>query len=100
MIPSFISERWGTKNFALNSSFSGFGPIIINYTLGVFVAGKFYQMAMPTGYPGNKCHGSHCFRYSFYMFTALNVLGYVGSLILTSRTNKMYVQLEKKKHHL
>lgn len=90
MVPSFLSERFGPKYFAVNSSICSLASSLGSFLLATLLAGKIYESNIPTDNMSKICYGTLCYQTTFYLTTTLCGFGAVGGIILMYRTRGLY----------
>jgi MFS family permease len=96
MTPTMISDRWGTKYFATNSSTCFLFQLLGSYLLGTVMASSIYQSHIVVE-GGKRCRGRACFQLTFIICTALCLVSFMTALVLMHRSKKLYVKLNKQK---
>ncbi|XP_068652510.1 protein NUCLEAR FUSION DEFECTIVE 4-like [Aristolochia californica] len=94
---AIISEIFGLKYYSTLYNFGSVASPIGSYILNVRIAGHLYdgEAQKQRGITGNtgkdqNCVGSHCYKLSFIIITAVTFLGTIVSMILAMRTRKFY----------
>ncbi|KAG2373689.1 hypothetical protein C9374_011978 [Naegleria lovaniensis] len=90
MIPSFLSERFGPKYFAVNSSICSLASSLGSFLLATLVAGKVYESNIASDNLSKICYGNSCFQATFYLTTLLCSVSCVACIVLMYRTRGLY----------
>ncbi|KAF0974601.1 hypothetical protein FDP41_006633 [Naegleria fowleri] len=90
MIPSFLSERFGPKYFAVNSSICSLASSLGSFLLATLVAGKVYESNIASDNLSKICYGISCFQVTFYLTTLLCSISCVACILLMYRTRGLY----------
>jgi len=97
MVPSFLSERFGPRYFAVNSSICSLASSLGSFLLATLLAGKVYESHIQS--TGSKiCYGYECFELTFYLTTVMCVLASAAGLVLMYRTRGLYRILYYRKY--
>jgi MFS family permease len=91
MIAAVLSERFGTKYFAINSGFTVAASTLGSYVLATILAASVYQSHI-THQGGKRCYGRDCYQLTFVICCIVCSLGFVAGLVLMHRTRPMYEQ--------
>ncbi|KAH9298098.1 hypothetical protein KI387_029780 [Taxus chinensis] len=105
LMPAITSEIFGLQHFGTLFNAIATASPIGSYVLSVKVAGYLYDLEAEKEKHFEivhrtslielselTCHGSHCFRLSFFIMSAVCLLGCFIALVLYLRTRKFYKQ--------
>uniref|UniRef100_A0A0D6R6U4 Uncharacterized protein n=1 Tax=Araucaria cunninghamii TaxID=56994 RepID=A0A0D6R6U4_ARACU len=106
LMPTTSSEIFGLQHFGTLFNVIATASPIGSYVLSVRVVGYLYdseaqrekhlKIVHMTGLfqsPEETCNGSHCFRLSFFILSAVSLLGCFTAMALFIRTRKFYKQV-------
>jgi MFS family permease len=93
MVPSYLSDRFGQKYFAINFSIICLAPTAGSYLLSTVIASKIYQKNSLPG--SNRCLGKHCFQLTFIILTAICVTAFIIGLVLMYRSRRLYARIRR-----
>ena len=96
--PAFVSERFGAKFFAVNSTVCSVSPALASYIISTLLAGKVYQNHIKGS--GKECHGRACFGVTFMINTGLCTLAFMVGLVLMYKNRRLYAEKERYKQSL
>ena len=93
--PSFVSERFGAKYFAVNSAITALSPVAASYLISTVFAAKIYQSHIRGN--GKNCYGKQCYGITLLSISGLCTCAFILGLVLMHRNRKYYAQREKLK---
>jgi hypothetical protein len=112
LMPATTSEIFGLQHFGTLFNLIAIASPIGSYLLSVKVVGYLYDSEAEKEHhlkiphmtdsflsSDKTCHGSHCFRLSFLIMSAVTLFGCFISLVLFSRTKFFYKQVVYKRIH-
>jgi MFS family permease len=91
IMPSMLSEVYGTRCFGTIYSATSSAPAVGGFLLSnLLTAGIYDRVAKGHGDTRGICVGSDCFRDAFIIISVLNAISSVASLVVLARTRLRY----------
>ena len=89
LAPPLIAERFGSRSYAALNAASQMATAIGGFLLNAELAASVYNShVQPKN--GSTCIGPECFRLTFWLLTALCMLGAVSTVALWYRLRPLY----------